>query len=139
MPRSVIKPVISAAGVTSKAGLGAGHTVGHSLHCIQRASHVVAIALRRESSRGAVGAPSVERAGGRRDVKRNTVMLRQNGQTVGTDLIGDITVGSDAIGSRDHQMHLIFSAIKDAAMLSQHRDIQPRAAQLPRRQPRPLQ
>src|SRR5437868_7565892 len=38
-----------------------------------------------------------------RDIKGNTVFFRQNGHSIRTDLIGNVSVGSDAVSTHDHR------------------------------------
>ncbi len=87
------------AGVTSKAGFSMATPVG-----------VICLPLEwvtSRASRCSIGMPSpvavcrsrVDQGGG--DVKGDAVLLCEDGDAVGADLVGDVTVGGDAVGSDD--------------------------------------
>ena len=52
------------------------------------------------------GVAEIDRRDGRGDVERDAVLLRQHGDGVGADLVGDVAVGGDAIGADDHEIDL---------------------------------
>src|SRR5439155_3520772 len=49
----------------------------------------------------ATGAVEVDRGDGGGDVERNGVAVRQDGERVGTDIVGDVAVRRGPIGPRD--------------------------------------
>ena len=53
----------------------------------------------------AVGQAQVYGAGGRDTIDRNTVFSGDDGQFIGADLVGDVTVGGDAVCAEDDYVH----------------------------------
>jgi hypothetical protein len=54
-----------------------------------------------DRNRGAVGTGEVDRGRRRGDVEGNAVLLRQDGERIGPDLVGGVAVGGDTVGADD--------------------------------------
>ena len=87
------------AGVTSKAGFSMATPCG-----------VICLPLEWVTSRGgalldgdvvAVGGCEVDGGPGGGDVEGDAVLLGEDGDAVGADLVGDVAVGGDAVGADD--------------------------------------
>ena len=94
-PSSVTIAAISAAGVTSKAGL--------------RAAKRVVISAPSRSSIGIpapVGGRRIDRRGRRDDVERDPVMRRGHGETIRADLVRGVAVRGDPVGAGDDAVDL---------------------------------
>ena len=50
----------------------------------------------------AIGQREIERRNGRRDVKRHTILLREDGYAIGADLVRHVAISGDPVGPDDH-------------------------------------
>ena len=103
-PSSVTIPVISSAGVTSKAGFRTSVPAG-AMRRPRIGRDLVRLSLLDRDGR-AVRGLEVDRARRRGDVERDAVTRRQDGQRVRADLVGRVAVGGHSIGPDDHHVHL---------------------------------
>ena len=137
-PSSVTIPVMSSAGVTSKAGLrtsvpgGAMRTPRNS-----RTSSARALLDRRWPPRRASrGRPSVV---GAHDVERDAVARRQHGQRVGADLVGRVAVGRDPVRPDEDDVDLAAGHQVPGGHVGDQRVRDAGLGELPGRQPGALE
>ncbi len=76
----------------------------------------------------------VEGAGGGGNVQRYRVRVGGECHAIGADLVGDVTVGGDAIGADDHQIDGAAAQQRGGGAVGEDRDFDAGALQLPRRQ-----
>ena len=129
--------LMSAAGVTSKAGLRTLMPSGAS----------ALVADVRDLARGALldgdlaagRRLEVDRRHRRGDEERDVVRARVQRQAVGADLVGGVAVGGDAIGADDDRLDLSALHHVRGHVVGDERDVDAALVQLPRGQPRALQ
>ncbi len=108
-PRSVISPVTSRAGVTSKAGLPTRRAVGRHPHLGDRAvgggalhmGDLAAVAFLDRDFADAVGHRPVDGGRRQRHVERHAVVMGGQRLEVGADLVADIALPGGAVGAGD--------------------------------------
>ena len=136
-PSSVTMPVMSSAGVTSKAGLrtsvpgGAMRTPRNSVTSSWRRSSI--------GMSGAVGRRQVDRRGRRDDVERDAVARRQHGQGVRPDLVGRVAVGRDPVRPDEDDVDLAARHQVAGGDVGDERVRDAGLGELPGRQPRSLE
>ena len=136
-PRSVMRPVTSAAGVTSNAGLTTATPSG-----AQRSPRKPVTSAAARSSIGidaAVGHVPVDRRERRGDVERDAVARGEHRQRVGADLVRDVAVGGDAVGADDDQIDLAALHQVPGHVVGDQRDRDRFLHHLPGGEPRALQ
>ena len=136
-PSSVTIPVMSSAGVTSKAGLRTSVPAG-----AMRTPRMTRTSSALRSSIG-MAAPSgvveVDRARRGRDVERDAVAGRQDGQRVRADLVGRVAVGGDPVRPDDDDVDLAAGHEVAGRDVGDQRVRHAGLGQLPGRQPGALQ
>ena len=65
--------------------------------------------------------------------------VRRDGQAVRADLVGDVTVGRDAVGSREHRVDLAGRHQRRGRAVHDHGERDPERVELPGREPRALE
>ena len=126
VPRSVIKPVTSRAGVTSKPGLAAaepGAAISTSALYRQAAGPVIFSTSSWLRSSMGMSRPDSQRpvdgGAGQRHIEGHVVVLRRQRLQIGADLVGDIAIGGDAVGAHDHHVHLARLHVMAAGIVGQ--------------------
>ena len=136
-PCSVTIACTSRAGVTSNAGFAAALPRGAvgtpptvSTSCGGAVLH---------HDRGAVGRREVDRRTRRGDHERDAVVVREHGERIGADLVGDVAVRGDAVGAHHHEVDLAPRHQRPGRAVDHDRVRDPEPVELPRRESRALE
>ena len=87
----------------------------------------------------AVGAAEIDRGKRRGDVERDRVPVRQHGERIGADLVGDVAVRRRPIGADDHAAHPLALHQMTRHVVGDERHGDAVLLQLPRGEPRALE
>ncbi len=137
IPRSQTIAVISAAGVTSNAGLYTAASGGavsapnpHRTSSPLRCSMTMSRPLRRRT---------VERARRRGNIERNAVVSRGDSHTVRPDLVGHVAVRRNSVRADETEIHRAGGHERRCRAVDQHSHRNAGARELPRGEPASLQ